>query len=170
MPRSRNRPPNQGNDSAAANRPSPRSVSNSDPATLIARISAEWAGPLPPPNILRGYEEIVPGAAERIINLLEKQSTHRMGLEDFTVKADASRANRGLFAGVAVTLSFGVGAVYLIASGHDIAGTFLGTIDLASLVGTFIYGTKSRREERESRSEIMAAAASEQRHRRFRNQ
>jgi uncharacterized membrane protein len=35
-------------------------------------VAASFQGPLPPPSILRGYDEITPGAAERIIAMAER--------------------------------------------------------------------------------------------------
>ena len=43
-------------------------------------ISA-WAGPIPPPDDLRAIDEIVFGAAERIVRLLETETDHRRRLE-----------------------------------------------------------------------------------------
>jgi hypothetical protein len=34
---------------------------------VIHEVVASFQGPLPPPAILRGYEDIIPGVAERII-------------------------------------------------------------------------------------------------------
>ena len=36
-------------------------------------IESEFSGPIPPPNIMRGYEEILPGAADRILSMAERQ-------------------------------------------------------------------------------------------------
>ena len=40
-----------------------------------------FSGPLPPPNVLSAYEDLLPGAADRIITMAEKQLEHRMYLE-----------------------------------------------------------------------------------------
>lgn len=39
------------------------------------------SGPLPPPEIMRGYNEILPGAAERIVAVFESEVAHRHDLE-----------------------------------------------------------------------------------------
>jgi uncharacterized membrane protein len=36
-----------------------------------------FSGPLPPPEVLAHYNEVVPGAAERILTLTEEQSAYR---------------------------------------------------------------------------------------------
>jgi uncharacterized membrane protein len=47
----------------------------------MVEIGASYSGPLPLPQQLQGYEEIVPGAADRIIRMAEKQSAHRIEIE-----------------------------------------------------------------------------------------
>lgn len=49
------------------------------PAGLIAY--SHFSGPLPPPEMLARYEEIVPGVAERIVVVVEEQHRHRMDVE-----------------------------------------------------------------------------------------
>ena len=50
------------------------------PQTTAA--SASWLGPLPPPSVLRSFDEVLPGSAERVLVLAEKQSDHRMLMEN----------------------------------------------------------------------------------------
>lgn len=55
-----------------------------------------YSGPIPPPEALARYEEIQPGAADRIIKMAEKQQEHRMSLRqkplvDRLTKANAAR-------------------------------------------------------------------------------
>ena len=40
-----------------------------------------YAGSLPHPAIIQGYEQVLSGAAGRILAMAEKQQTHRQGLE-----------------------------------------------------------------------------------------
>ena len=48
----------------------------------VARvIQSEFRGPIPPPEIISGYEAIIPGAADRILAMAEKQSQHRQEME-----------------------------------------------------------------------------------------
>lgn len=45
-----------------------------------------WHGPLPPPESLKQYDVIVPGAAERILLMAEKEMEHRHQRENRTLK------------------------------------------------------------------------------------
>jgi len=46
-----------------------------------------YEGPLPPPEIMERYREIVPGLPETIVSLWTKQSQHRMEMEKLDKKA-----------------------------------------------------------------------------------
>lgn len=46
------------------------------------------AGPLPAPETLGGYEEILPGAAERILRMAEREQESRVTLEHRQLEAD----------------------------------------------------------------------------------
>lgn len=48
---------------------------------LASVESTYFAGPLPHPDVLKQYDNIVPGAANRIIQMAESQSKHRRDLE-----------------------------------------------------------------------------------------
>lgn len=114
---------------------------------------AHYTGPIPPANELAKYEEAVPGAAERILAMAERQSAHRQSLEQQVVKGEITRSHWGLVAGVSVTvLALGASAS-LIYLGHGgwAASLFGGA--LAALVATFVKGTDSRRQEREAKME-----------------
>lgn len=52
-----------------------------DTGTRLIAISQKFSGPLPPPEMLAQYEDVVPGAAERIIVITEEQHRHRMSVE-----------------------------------------------------------------------------------------
>ena len=125
-------------------------------------IQASWRGPLPPPDILRRYDELLPGAAERILVMSENAQQHEINLEreasdrenkvlelaDKVVSNDASQSRRGQwFAFVIALLGIVIGAL-LIAI--DKAGFGLAVIftPLAGLVGVFVYGTQARSAER----------------------
>lgn len=44
--------------------------------SLVVQATA-FSGPLPPPQVLAQYESILPGSANRILSMAEKQSEHR---------------------------------------------------------------------------------------------
>jgi len=54
----------------------------------LEAIAEVFSGPLPPPSVLSQYNQVVPGAAERIIAMAESQSEHRQQLENKVIESD----------------------------------------------------------------------------------
>jgi uncharacterized membrane protein len=98
--------------------------------------------------MLKQYDDVFPGLAERIVKMAESQVAHRQELEKIAVRGDSQRAFLGLLAGFVVIMSITGGGIYLIASGHGWVGASLIGMGNAGLVSAFIYGTASRRRER----------------------
>jgi uncharacterized membrane protein len=127
------------------------------PPAVVAQIVAElshtrtFSGPLPPPDVLKGYEEACKGAAKRILDMAERQAEHRQKMEWYALQQDARRANWGVWTAFLLCLSALVAGAAVIALGHDTPGTVIATAGLASLAGVFIYGTNARNRERTER-------------------
>lgn len=118
---------------------------------LYAQTLASFEGPLPPPNVLAAYDEVVPGAAERLLDMAEKQARHRQHLERLVVEGAHRRANQGLWVGFAVAVLFLAASVWLILTDHGVYGAVLGTVDLVALVTVFVVGRSEQRREREAK-------------------
>ena len=135
----------------------------SRPPEVVSLPSVAWSGLLPSPDDLQRYEEILPGAANRILEMLERQQSHqhsreRMALEQAIVivdtgrkvaASDARRASLGIASGLTISLLTIGGSIYLIANGHDWAGLTLAGINLTGLAGVFVYGARNRRAARQ---------------------
>lgn len=112
-----------------------------------------FSGPLPHPDILKKFDEVVPGAAERIIKMAELQSEHRRELEKKVINSGIVREKWGQNLGFIIAV-IGLGASALIAIyGSPVVGGIIGFGTLASLVGVFMYGSKIRSKEREEKRE-----------------
>lgn len=57
--------------------------------------SFEFSGPLPPPQILRGYNDAFAGCAERIVAMAERQSAHRQEIEKMVIDGNCRAQSRG---------------------------------------------------------------------------
>lgn len=123
------------------------------------RQTTTWSGPLPAPADFQRYEEILPGAANRILEIVERQQSHQHGQERLALEqagiildierkaatSDSRRAYLGIASGLTITLLTIGGSIYLIANGHDWAGLTLAGINLTGLAGVFVYGARARR-------------------------
>lgn len=119
---------------------------------IFAR-SESFSGPLPPPNILKDYDDLIPNGAERIFKMVENQSNHRQSLESTVVKSNSRDSLLGIISAFAICIVTIIAGVFCIISNHPIAGTILSGTGLVSIVGTFIYGTRSERLERTEKFE-----------------
>ena len=125
---------------------------NNSRGVLVTEISQSFSGPLPHPDVLRKFNEIVPGAAERIIKMAEDQSTHRKELEKKVIDSDIARSKWGQILGFIIAIT-GLGVSVIVAVyGSALAGGIIGVGTLASLVGVFMYGSKTRSEERKGKT------------------
>lgn len=74
-------------------------------------VKAEWAGPLPPPQALERFNQIVPNGAERIFKMAEEEQAHRIAFEKAGLQASIAEAKRGQFLGFTISLAAIVAAV-----------------------------------------------------------
>src|SRR3990172_9810621 len=110
-------------------------------AITISR-SSSFSGPIPPPEILKGCNEVVKDGGERIVVMAEKQSGHRIDLENYAIKEELKQSRLGQVCGFVLGLVGLILATILALLGHEgIAGIF-GTITIVGLVTVFVIGKK----------------------------
>lgn len=110
---------------------------------LLAGVVAQrFTGPLPPPDVLHGYEQVLPGAAERIVAMAEREQGHRHQVEDRVVKSEGRLGVVGLVFALLIALAVLGASVWLIRSGNSVEGTVLAAIVLVALATNFILGRR----------------------------
>lgn len=113
----------------------------------VQRVERTFAGPLPPPEVLARYNEVIPHAAERILAMAESQQGHRQKLEVQVVTSNFAAQRLGMLLGFAIAMTaIGIGA-YLIAHGQSASGLVSILATLVALVGAFLYGRKDQSAE-----------------------
>ncbi len=110
-----------------------------------------FSGPLPPPEVLAQYNEIVPGAAERILKMAEEQSAHRRRLEDKTISAQLHESGRGQWMALIVTLEFPGGSLWITHDGYPAVGATLSSATVVSLATVFILGKRAQQKDLEQK-------------------
>lgn len=146
----------------APEKPGPGSVMLTTVSTMA------FAGPLPHPEILARYEEVLPGAADRIISMAEKQAAHRMHLEKIVVEGDSRRAWWGQWIGGILALVAIGGGICLILQGKSGWGFAVIVAEVASLAAAFIYAHRSRRKELDAKASPSSTRPSSPRNRKKR--
>ena len=105
--------------------------------TTVAAFQ-QHSAPLPTPSDFAGYDAALPGAAERILSMAEKQSSHRQALELKVISSDTLNSRLGTIFGFLLGASGLVVAGYVIVQGHDWAGVGIGGGTLATMVIAFL--------------------------------
>lgn len=108
-----------------------------------------FVGSMPHPDILAGYNAVVPGAAERILKMAENQASHNLEISriELEQRGDEERheynlSSRGQHYALVFVLVALAGAFYCILKDHEVAGAMLGGATMISIVSAFIYGHK----------------------------
>lgn len=123
---------------------------------MVAR--SMFSGPMPPPELVREYEQILPGAAQYFFAALERQSLHRQQLEQNVISANISNERTGMWLAFALAVIAMVSGTLLIHENRDPQGLSLIVGTMVSLCAVFVYSrTRARREVREKSPETAVA-------------
>jgi uncharacterized membrane protein len=121
---------------------------NRDVPKILSRVSAivlnvaqeYFHGPLPHPAHFERYESIVPGSANRILGMAEKEQLHRHSWEDRALKYEFNYSIAGLAAGFIVGIGLIVAGVWVTLTGHEAVGGLFVTASAVGMVTAFIKG------------------------------
>lgn len=136
------------------NLPSKQTKTSSSPHQITLQnksFSTHFEGPIPPPEILHQYDQVLPGAAERIISMAENQAKHRQLLEKSVIESEIKDSRMGLYFGFLVSLIALLMGTYCIIQGYSISGSIIGGSAVPGLAAVFVYGSRQRRKERETK-------------------
>jgi uncharacterized membrane protein len=122
---------------------------------LVARSvkRVQYSGPLPDPETLTRYEQILPGIAERTLRLVESEQEHRHRMQEKQLDAGIIDQKDGrniekrgqIFALTIALSSFGV-SVFSLSMGQEIAASIFGTGGVGALVVAFIQGRQNQKD------------------------
>jgi len=112
---------------------------------VLAQMS--YSGPLPHPFIIERYDQVVPGAAERILAAFEKQSAHRQELEKRVIEADILNERLGLGSAFLLTIFLIVVGTYITTTGYPYVGGIIFSTTIAAVVSITLFKRKQAKEE-----------------------
>jgi uncharacterized membrane protein len=140
-----------------ARQPELTSDKPSQTAAIQARFQGEFfSGPLPPPNLLARYNDVVANGAERILAMAERQSKHRELLEAQVVAGNLKSQDRGTLYAFIIALITILGGIFLIYMGKDASGLATIISSLVGLISIFVYSKYKQGKERVEKSTTLA--------------
>lgn len=108
--------------------------------TVVSGVSERFSGPLPHPMHLRGYEEICPGAAARVLAMAEKSQDHIIATESRHLDYEFRDRKRGMWLGAALFALLITSALVSALTDHEVVAGFFLTAALISGVSVFVKG------------------------------
>ncbi len=115
---------------------------------LVHSVEYTYSGPLPPPEILRRFDEILPGSAQKIFDQFELQSAHRRQVESTVIASGAFSQRVGSVSGLLLGVVGMGGGIWLAHEGRDFGGFSTVLATLASLVGIYVSQRRKQTAER----------------------
>ena len=113
--------------------------------------TSAFSGPLPHPEIMEGYNRIVPNAAERIITVFEAEVKHRHDCERNQVsdeRQDRIRGHRQVLLGQIMSfilaVAFIASGTFLIFHNKQVSGTIVSTTAMLGIIASFLNSHKRK--------------------------
>ncbi|MCK5841950.1 MAG: DUF2335 domain-containing protein [Candidatus Sabulitectum sp.] len=97
-------------------------------------------GPLPDPDTLERYNNIIPNGAERIMCMAEEQSSHRRSIESTVIDSREDQNKRGQTFAFILALFFGLVGLTLALQGYTKAAIAAFGLPITTIVVAFIRG------------------------------
>jgi len=106
---------------------------------------------LPPPAILEAYEQMSPGATDRLIEMAENEQNHRHAWEDKALSSYVLSNRLGMIFGSFVAIMIISSSIYLAQNGDNKTAIAIAAFGFASLTVSSLVTLKVRKFERKPR-------------------
>jgi LPXTG-motif cell wall-anchored protein len=114
-------------------------------AVQIQRTEMTHIGPLPPPDILSQYDTIVPGAAERILQMAEKEQQHRFDCEKKVERSAIRVTFTGVIFAFLSVLIISSLVFFALYKGFDNTAGWIAVGAIAAVASVFIFFRKKKK-------------------------
>jgi uncharacterized membrane protein len=135
----------------------PTSNNNRSSLLLHAEKRSEIrSGPIPSPDDLSIYNNIIPNGADRIMRMAESQAEHRQQLEKMAMQSNIVRSKSGQLFGFLLNLVALFGFIFLAATQSQIEGMIgtLATLILGLVYYWVVYKNRQKELEKNSTNKI----------------
>ena len=94
---------------------------DSEPGNPVPRVEAHiesFSGPIPPPGMMRDYENVLPGSADRILTMAEREQLRQISYDNRGLNyAFVAAISLMALSALAIALGFAAASVGIIITG-----------------------------------------------------
>lgn len=101
-------------------------------------FESNWKSLIPPPAILKSYNEVFENGAHQIFLEFKKELDHRIEMDKVVIPEQLNQSRSGQIYGLVIAISFLIATFILIIMGHEIYGTIIGGSNIITLVTIFV--------------------------------
>lgn len=123
-----------------------RKNSKGPPVTVqqTSTVTTITSGPIPSPSTLKEYDEIIPGAAERILSMAEQEAAHLRNIEREALIKASEQVKRGQVFGLIIGILAFLTSIIALVLGSEKTAIALGGTTVVGLVAVFVTGRFSQ--------------------------
>jgi len=114
---------------------------------IFSFMMQSHSGPIPDPETLARYNQIIPNGADRIMKMAEDQSQHRISLEAQVIPAQLKQSGRGQIFALVIGLASLVALVICAFLEQPIAALGSGILAAGGLISAFLKGSGNQKKE-----------------------
>ncbi|HET8638375.1 MAG TPA: DUF2335 domain-containing protein [Acidobacteriaceae bacterium] len=107
--------------------------------SVAVRVAASFQGPMPPPAMMRAYDEVVPGLAKQIAESARLEQEHRHRWERRALWNDIFCQSGGLLLGWMVTVGCAVAAFILAWRGNNWGAGVMFSATVGMIIRTIVH-------------------------------
>jgi len=104
----------------------------------LVAVAERHSGPIPHPDVLAGYEQVLPGSAERIVRMAEKNQDHQITIETKVLNAKRSEIHAGQACAVLVVFAAFAMTGYAPYLAESVAASGIGGSTVVGLAAVFL--------------------------------
>lgn len=114
----------------------------------LEKYSSVFSGPLPHPDILKGYKEVDEEIPLKIVKMAEKDYYHQVEMEKTLIEENIKIEKRGMNFAFITALSCLILGVFLIYLGKDIYGLVALLPSIISVINSFLLKNKKDKDNK----------------------
>ena len=107
---------------------------------VIRQETSSHSGWLPTPDFMRQYDQLLPGLAERIVRMPEREQSHRHMMTDTIIARDYRLRTTGQWMGMGALVLILAFCAFLAVLGNTAAAAWVAAVVIIGTVGIFVTG------------------------------